>query len=162
VARHTAPEVLDIGCGPGRVGEAVLEAGAAAYLGIDVSPQMLALAHRRLDAHESVELIEGDFLDLQVPRRFDVVLALGVFEYLEEPARAAAWMHARCSSELVGSFTRWDWVKGPLRHAHYRLHRCPIFDYTEAGAKELLAAAGFSKVDFPFSGRRGFLVSAAP
>jgi SAM-dependent methyltransferase len=161
VARHPAPDVLDIGCGPGRVAEAVIDAGAVAYIGIDLSPHMLALARRRLDGYQAVELLEGDFLELAVSRTFDVVLALGLFDYLEEPVRAAAWMRARCTSTLVASFTRWDWVKGPARHARYELHHhCRVFDYTEEGAEELLTAAGFSSVEFPYCGRRGFLVAA--
>jgi SAM-dependent methyltransferase len=162
VERHESPDVLDVGCGPGRVAEAVLDAGAATYVGIDLSSQMLALARRRLDRYDTVELLEGNFLDLDVPRRFDVVLALGLFDYLDEPARAAAWMRARCTSTLVASFTRWDRVKAPLRHLHYGLHRCPIFDYTEADAEGLLAGAGFSNVALAHSGRRGFLVEATP
>lgn len=162
VARHTAPDVLDIGCGPGRVAEAVIDAGAATYVGIDLSPQMLALARRRLDRYETVELLEGNFLDLEIARTFDVVLALGLFDYLDEPARAAAWMRARCRATLVASFTRWDWVKAPLRHVRYELlHRCPIFDYTKADAEALLVGAGFSRVELASSGPRGFLVTAA-
>jgi SAM-dependent methyltransferase len=163
VARLPAPSVLDVGCGPGRVAEAVLDAGAAGYVGIDLSPGMLALARRRLDRYEPVELHEGDFLELDDPRRFDVVLALGLFDYLEEPARAAAWMRQRCTSTLVASFTRRDWVKAPVRHLHYELlHRCPIFDYTAASAEALLVGAGFSGIAFPVRGRRGFLVTATP
>lgn len=162
VARHAAPNVLDVGCGPGRVAEAVLEAGAARYVGIDISPRMLALARRRLGGHEAVQLLEGDFFDLEVPGTFDVVLALGLFDYLEDAARGAAWMRARCASTLVASFPRWEWVKAPLRHLYYGLHRCPIFEYTEAEAAEVLTDAGFSRVGFPSRGPRGFLVLAEP
>jgi SAM-dependent methyltransferase len=161
VARHQRASVLDVGCGPGRVAEAVLDAGAATYVGIDLSAHMLALARDRLGRFDSVELYEGDFLDSDLRRTFDVVLALGLFDYLAEPARAADWMRARCSSTLVASFTRRDWVKAPIRHFRYELlHRLPIFDYTEAGTEALLTAAGFSSVEFSFRGRRGFLVTA--
>jgi len=158
VARHSSPTVLDVGCGPGRVAEAVLEAGAARYLGIDFSPRMLALARRRLEQHESVELIEGDFLDVDLPETFDVVLALGLFDYLADSVRAAAWLRARCSSALVASFPRRDRVKAPLRHLYYGLHGARLFEYTEPGVEELLRDAGFSDVEFPARGPRGFLV----
>jgi SAM-dependent methyltransferase len=161
VARHAAPTVLDVGCGPGRVAEAVLDAGASAYVGIDLSPRMLELARERLERFDDVELIGGDFLRADVRGRFDVVLALGLFDYLAEPAPAAAWLHARCSSVLVASFTRRDWLKAPVRHLRYELlHGCPVFDYTEARAEALLRAAGFSGIDVPRRGRRGFLVTA--
>jgi SAM-dependent methyltransferase len=158
VARHPAPEVLDLGCGPGRVAEAVIEAGATRYVGIDVSPRILALARRRLERHEAVELIEGDFLDVHLPGTFDVVLALGLFDYLEDPARAASWIRDHCASTLVASFPRWDRLKAPARHLYYALHGCPIFEYTEARSEELLRDAGFSSVEFPSRGPRGFLV----
>jgi SAM-dependent methyltransferase len=163
VARHPGAEVLDIGCGPGQIAEAVIAAGASAYVGIDLSAQMLALARRRLARYDAVELVEGNFLDLEIARTFDVVLALGLFDYLGDPVRAAAWLRAHCASALVVSFTRWDWVKAPLRHLHYEvLHRCPIFDYTEAYAQELLDGAGFSSVELALRGPRGFLVLARP
>lgn len=163
LAGHPSASVLDLGCGPGRVAEAVIEAGAASYVGIDLSPHMLALAGKRLDRFAAVELVEGDFTDLDIPRAFDVVLALGLFDYLAEPARAAEWMRPRCSSTLLASFTRWDWLKGPIRHFHYELlHRCPLHDYTESVAEAMLTAAGFSRVDFVSRGRRGFFVCATP
>ena len=158
MARHSAPAVLDVGCGPGRVAEAVLGAGAARYVGIDFSPRMLALARRRLEQHGAVELIEGDFLELDLPETFDVVLALGLFDYLAEPARAADWLRAHCSSTLVASFPRRDRVKAPLRHLYYGLHGARLFEYTESGVEELLRDAGFSDVEFPSRGPRGFLV----
>ena len=161
--RYAAPTCLDVGCGTGRVAEAVMDAGAVRYVGIDLSPRMLAYARARLEQFDAVELHEGDFLDLDVPQTFDVVLALGLFDYLEDPSRAADWLRARCSSTLVASFTRWDWVKGPIRHLHYDVvHRCRVFDYTEARVQALLTGAGFSTVELVLHGRRGFIVEAAP
>lgn len=161
VARHPGASVLDVGCGPGRVAEAALEAGARSYVGIDLSPRMLSLASARLARFDRVELREGDFLELRPGGEFDVVLALGVFEYLREPARAAAWLRSACSTVLVASFTRRDRVKAPLRRVHYALHGCRLADSTEERAEALLGAAGFGTVDFPHRGPRGFLVVAS-
>jgi SAM-dependent methyltransferase len=158
--RHLAPSVLDVGCGAGRVGAAVIDAGARLYVGIDLSARMLDVARSRLP--QGVELYEGDFLDLDIARTFDVVLALGLFEYLEEPRRAAEWLRARCSSTLVASFTKWDWIKSPLRRIHYGLHGCRVHDYDEAGAEVVLRSGGFANVEVVQGGRRGFVVEATP
>src|SRR5579884_2300994 len=48
VAGYPEPSVLDVGCGSGRIGEFVLEAGASRYLGIDFSEPMVELARARL------------------------------------------------------------------------------------------------------------------
>jgi ubiquinone/menaquinone biosynthesis C-methylase UbiE len=163
VARHRAPSVLDVGCGPGRVAEAVIEAGAGSYTGVDFSPHMLELAQARVGGFDSVELVEGDFLELDMPRTFDVVLALGLFDYLEEPGRAAAWMRANCGQTLVATFSRRDRIKTPIRRFHYELvHRCPLFFYTEADAEAMLLAAGFATVQLVARSRRGFFVTAVP
>jgi SAM-dependent methyltransferase len=152
-----------VGCGPGRVAEAVLEAGAGSYLGIDFSAPMLALARERLAGFEEIELVEGNFLDLHLGRTYDVVLALGLFDYFKDPAPAAEWMRAHCSSTLAATFTRWDWVKAPIRHLHYDLlNRCRTFDYTEERAGPMLRSAGFSSVEVKVSGPRGFFVLATP
>jgi SAM-dependent methyltransferase len=161
VAGHEAPSVLDVGCGPGRVGEAVLAAGAASYVGVDISPRMLLLAHTRLGGDPRVELLEGNFLELESAVSFDVVIALGLFDYVREPPRAAEWLRAHCSSTLVASFTRWDWLKGPPRRLEYALHRLPVRDYDATEVVELLSGAGFGRVEVVGNGRRGFHVVAA-
>jgi SAM-dependent methyltransferase len=158
VGLRPGASVLDVGCGPGHVAAAVLAAGAGTYVGIDLSPRMLDLARDRLVG--DAMLLEGDFLELDVPGSFDVVLALGLFDYLADPARAAAWLRARCASTLVASFTRRDRVKAPVRRLHYGRHGLSVFDYTEARAGELLSESGFTDIDVVSSGRRGFLVTA--
>ena len=163
VAREPSPSVLDVGCGPGRVAEAVMEAGAGTYAGIDFSPSMLRLARGRLERFRSVELLEGDFMEIDLPRDFDIVLALGLFDYIEDPGPAAEWMLARCGGTLVATFSRRDRIKTPIRRFHYELvHRCPIYFYTEAEAEAMLMDAGFETVEFVSRGPRGFFVTASP
>src|SRR5947209_16132531 len=63
VRSHDAPRVLDVGCGSGRIGEFVLEAGAQQYVGVDFSEPMIELAQARLERFaERVELITDDFM----------------------------------------------------------------------------------------------------
>src|ERR671934_234580 len=88
VAReYEAPSVLDVGGGSGRVGELLLEQGASRYVDVDLSDTMLALARDRLARFgDRVELVQGDFLQVPLAGSFDVVLALGYFDYIEDAA----------------------------------------------------------------------------
>jgi SAM-dependent methyltransferase len=161
VESYNAPRVLDVGCGSGRIAEHVLEHGAAEYVGIDFSEPMLELARERLGRFEGrVALVQGDFLEEPLEGPFEVVLALGLFDYLPEPEPFARRMHELCSGTLVASFPGWSWLKGPIRKVRYELvNGVAIFDYTEDGLRELLGASGFTRIDVIRPGS-GFLVQA--
>ena len=49
-AASERPSVLELGCGSGALGVALLELGASRYDGIDLSPESLAAARRRADS----------------------------------------------------------------------------------------------------------------
>src|SRR5436305_5973707 len=71
VRAYSDPRVLDVGCGSGRIGEFVLEAGAAHYVGIDFSEPMVDMARGRLGRFgQRVELILGDFLEATLDGQF--------------------------------------------------------------------------------------------
>jgi SAM-dependent methyltransferase len=179
VREHGEPRVLDVGCGSGRVGELALETGAGEYVGVDFSQPMLDLAAQRLQRFgERVKLVRGDFLTAPLDERFDVVFALGFFDYQSDahvyvrrmaelietaapakPARPSGGMASDAGS-LVASFPRWNWLKGPIRKLRYEvIANCPIFDYTERELRFLFGGAGFSRVLIR-QGRSGFLVRA--
>ncbi len=140
--------MLDVGCGSGRIGEPVLEAGARAYVGIDFSEPMLDLASERLERFgDRVQLVAGDFLEEPLEGPFEVVLALGLFDYLPEPEPFARRMRELCDGSLVASFPCWSPVKGPVRKVRYEwVNNCPIFDYTDESVTSLFLDAGFETV----------------
>jgi SAM-dependent methyltransferase len=163
VARgYDAPRVLDVGGGSGRIGEPVLEQGASRYVDVDLSDTMLALARERLARFgDKVELIQGDFCEAAVDGPFDVVLALGYFDYIEDAPRHARRIGELCAGSAVASFPRWTWTKGPIRRLRYEvINDCPIFDYTADGLRELFADAGFPRIELR-EGKSGYLVHAA-
>jgi SAM-dependent methyltransferase len=162
VRSYTDPTVLDVGCGSGRIGEGALEAGASRYVGVDFSAPMLDLARRRLDRFgERVTLVEGDFLDAPLSGQFDVVLALGFFDYIPNPGDFTRRMYELCSGEVVASFPKWSWLKGPVRKLRYEVvNDCPIFNYTERGLRSMFGASGFTRVDVVAATRSGYLVRA--
>jgi len=161
VREYDAPSVLDVGGGSARVGELTLENGASRYVDVDLSDTMLGLARARLERFgDKVELVQADFLTAPLEGPFDVALALGYFDYIEN-----APAHVRRLRELiapggsvVASFPRWTWSKGPIRKLRYEvINNCPIFDYTREGLLELFA--GFTNVEIR-PGKSGFLLRA--
>ena len=77
--------VLDIGCGPGTVSEELLDIADEVW-GIDLSPDMIALARERFenaDHKPNLHFRTGDAEHLQFESAsFDAVCCLGVFRYL--------------------------------------------------------------------------------
>jgi SAM-dependent methyltransferase len=161
VREFDAPSVLDVGGGSARVGELTLENGAARYVDVDLSDTMLGLARARLERFgDKVELVQADFLTAPLEGPFDIALALGYFDYIEDAAPHVHRIGELTSGSMVASFPRWTWTKGPVRKLRYEvINNCPIFDYTEDGLKRLLADAGFARTDIKV-GKSGFLVRA--
>jgi SAM-dependent methyltransferase len=161
-AEYESPRVLDVGCGSGRVGEDVLMGGAAGYVGVDFSEPMLALAEERLARFgDRVRLVQEDVLDADLGEPFDVVLALGFFDYTPDPHLFVRRMREACRGTAVASFPRWNWFKGPIRKVRYEvINDCPIFNYTERELRFLFGAAGFARTEVTSRGRTGYLVRA--
>ena len=158
---YDAPTVLDVGGGSGRIGELILAEGASRYVDIDLSDTMLDLARERLERFgDKVELVQGDFLTTPLEGTFDVVLALGYFDYIEDAAAHTRRIGEVCSGSAVASFPRWSWTKGPVRKVRYEvINSCPIYDYEREGIRQLFDEAGFGKITIR-QGRSGFLARA--
>jgi SAM-dependent methyltransferase len=77
-------DVLDLGCGAGTFGTELLAAGAASYLGVDGSANMVALATAQL-RQSGAEVIHADLQTWPMPvARFSRVCARLVLHYLPD------------------------------------------------------------------------------
>jgi SAM-dependent methyltransferase len=164
VRAYTAPRVLDVGCGSGRIGEFVLDAGASHYVGVDFAEPMIDLARARLQRFAaSTELIVDDFLSAPLKGPFEVILAVGLFDYVPEPHRFSRRMFQLCAPDgcVVGSFPTWSLVKGPVRKVRYEwIGNCPIFNYSRRELELMFGASGFERVEITSPGHSGYLVRA--
>jgi 2-polyprenyl-3-methyl-5-hydroxy-6-metoxy-1,4-benzoquinol methylase len=156
--------VLDVGCGSGRYMIEYAHRGAQKVVGLDFSPQMLSLA-RALAAQEGVqercEFLEADFRRSEFQERFDVVLAMGVFDYLEKPVEFLLRMIALSRGKVIGSFPGKNPLRMRLRKFRYALRHCPVFFYTERDMHQLAHSAGLTRyqlVFIPYSGTGYVLV----
>jgi SAM-dependent methyltransferase len=165
VRAYTQPRVLDVGCGSGRIGEFVLEeAGAAHYVGVDFSEPMIDMSRARLARFaDRTELLVDDFLTAPLDGPFEVILAVGLFDYLPEPHHFARKMFDLTAPGgcVVGSFPTWSLIKGPVRKVRYEwIGNCPIFNYSRRELELMFGASGFDSVEIQSPGRSGYLVRA--
>jgi SAM-dependent methyltransferase len=85
--------VLELGCGPGFLAEALLKNSALSrYALVDFSPHMLELSHQRLVAFEGrTVFFQRDFKDkdwtAEIPAGFDVVVSLQAVHELRHASR---------------------------------------------------------------------------
>jgi len=164
VKAYDAPRVLDVGCGSGRIGEFVLEAGAGRYVGVDFSEPMIEMSRARLNRFaDRTDLIVDDFLTADLHGPFEVILAVGLFDYLPEPHRFTRRMFELCAPGgcVVGSFPAWSLLKGPVRKVRYEwIGDCPIFNYSRRELELMFGASGYDRVEIASPGRSGYLVRA--
>lgn len=94
--------VLDLACGEGFYTRSLKEAGAAAVVGVDVSPAMIALAMQREQASPAgIEYVCADAAELPDLGTFDRVVAAYLLHYAPDRSVLAAMCSgvARCLGE---------------------------------------------------------------
>jgi demethylmenaquinone methyltransferase/2-methoxy-6-polyprenyl-1,4-benzoquinol methylase/ArsR family transcriptional regulator len=118
--------LLDLGTGTGRMLE-LLAPLAVRAVGMDQSPQMLALARARLEKAglRNIQLRQGDIYALPFERDFyDLVIVHQVLHYLDDPARAvreAARGLRPTGRLLIVDFAPHEEESLRSNHAHRRL-----------------------------------------
>ena len=86
-------ELLEIGCGVGRIG-LELAPHCRFWTGVDISGNMLAVARERLAKLQNVRLVKLDHVGLHLfeAHSFDVVYSTNMFDHLDETDR---WLYIR-------------------------------------------------------------------
>lgn len=145
VASTQARSVLDVGCGPGHYLSALAKMGVPRLVGIDLSERMLELARRNLAAQGStgVELVQRDFLGWETTEQFDVVLALGYFDYFDNPVEHLSRMRALARHSVFASFPSRHWFRAPFRRVRRALRGTRVFFFDADDIRRLGAQAGF-------------------
>src|SRR5690606_37896097 len=116
---------LDIGCGSGVYSIALARRGAARVLGVDFSAPMLDLARSaaaEAGVRDRTEFVRNEFLAHNFgDETFDVSIAMGVFDYLEEPEPFLTKMARLTRGKVLASFPRFSLLRGTARRLRYRL-----------------------------------------
>jgi 2-polyprenyl-3-methyl-5-hydroxy-6-metoxy-1,4-benzoquinol methylase len=141
--------VLDVGCGSGRYAVEFAKRGAARVVGVDYAPGMLALAREYAAASgvgSRCEFVQGDFTAQVIDQRFDLAIAIGVFDYQDKPVEFMRKMVEHCSGRIIATFPGRSLIRMPLRKFRYWLGNCPVLFYREQEVRDIGARAGLRRV----------------
>jgi 2-polyprenyl-3-methyl-5-hydroxy-6-metoxy-1,4-benzoquinol methylase len=137
--------VLDVGCGSGRYALALAGAGASRVVGVDVAASMIDLARRQAEAAglaARCEFQTAPFLEFNTAERFDVVIATGYMDYLEDPLPHLRAMVKMCRGRLFISVPKRFEYRVPIRKARFAIERGYVRFYGRREFEALAASAG--------------------
>jgi len=126
--------VLDVGCGSGQYALALVELGVRRMVGIDFSREMIDLAirktHQIRQGGAELEFVCADFMEFQTRERFDLVIAMGFFDYVKDPNVVLRKMKVLSKEFVVASFPSISVYRTPIRKIRYIVKRCPVYFYS--------------------------------
>lgn len=157
-------KLLDIGCGPGVMTQEITKQGWL-YHGVDVAPGMIAAAQDRFKFDPRTHFQVGSIYTLPFPDNyFEVVVAMGVMEYLDDESSALREMLRvlKPSGRLIISLPNWwsparmwdRWVITPFMRLIRLLLRKPAStklihrEYRVKNYLKLLTAQGFKPLSW--------------
>ena len=157
----TGKTVLDVGCGSGIYCLEFARQGAKKAVGLDIAKGMIELAQQKAQAlkmDDRCQFIHIDFMGWESPETFDVVLAMGVFDYLSEPLPFLKKMVEKSKGLVLASFPGRSFLREPIRKLRYRWKGFPVYFYSKEDIAELAQKAGIRNFEvIPFSSSAYFL-----
>lgn len=152
-------EILDVGSGAGLQAMMLANEGIN-VTGIDISDNMVrraqAIAQTGFLKKDSgkVDFRVCDLLDAGLEKTYDMVMALGVFDYTAQPLVYLSKMKELARKEVLASFPASADILFPQRWLRYKfLKRCDIYCYSRKKIEGLANACAFSKWDIKKLGR---------
>ncbi len=154
-----ARRVLDVGCGSGPLFAPLTKLGVH-VTGIDPAPAMVDLARREASAHPGQVTVEKrGWEEIEEVDAYDATVALGVFDYVDEPSELLRRM-GRAGSHVIGSFPA-PGLRLKLRQVRYGARGVHVHGYRRADLDKLAATCGLDVAKVDLLGRAGFLVMFA-
>jgi 2-polyprenyl-3-methyl-5-hydroxy-6-metoxy-1,4-benzoquinol methylase len=154
--------VLDVGCGSGRYAVELARRGAAEVVGVDFSAEMLRLAQElaaREGLSERTRFVRADFDEYRDAQGFDVVIAIGFFDYVGDPTATLAHARELTRGRFLASFPAPAFPRALLRRIRYGRRGVRLTFYTPEDVHRLAEAAGFSIVQVLPLASGSFLVA---
>ncbi len=122
---------------------------------------MVGLARRLVQSfgcERQCRIIQGDFMKLSFPQKFDLAVALGVFDYLDDPVSFLKKMILCCRSLVLFSAPGYSWMRMPLHKLRYMLKNCPVYFYSRKRLADICDSAGLEQFEIRPIASSGFVV----
>jgi len=154
--------VLDVGSGPGRNSVLfVKEAGASRVVGVDLAADMVRIARELAERHgvaDRCSFAQGDIMTFDPGGgRFDVAVALGVMDYVADPAAMLARMRELSRREVIASFPAFAPLRVAQRRIRYALGGCRVYWFWKSEIEGFFRKAGFAGCELLPCSRAGWL-----
>jgi len=142
----TDKTLLDVGCGAGRVSFLLAKKGAK-VTGVDYSQNMIDLAkkHKATQHLPNTEFLYGDLEQFSSDTKYDISIALGVVDYVDNAKEFISKMNALTKHKSIVSFhMRFSYNSLPRKLWLMSKH-CPVKFYTKNEIVKLYASLGVKK-----------------
>jgi SAM-dependent methyltransferase len=151
-----AKQVLDVGCGSGPLFEPLATKGVHVN-GLDPAPNMVSLARAEADRHPGMVTVqERRWEDIDEVDRYDAAVALGVFDYVDDPADLLTRM-GRAAPNVFASFPA-PGLRLKLRKLRYGARGVHVHGRRPADLARLAGGAGLQVASTRPLGRAGYFV----
>jgi hypothetical protein len=113
-----------------------------------------------MKVRDTCEFICDDFLTHEFADPFQLVIAMGFFDYVERAGPVLQKIASLTAGTFLASFPRDSFIWGLQRRIRYGLlKRCPVYHYDRGQLEDLYSAAAFANFTV-MDTSHGFFVAA--
>src|SRR6201999_1593827 len=96
----------------------------------------------------------SDILNWETDRMFELTIAIGLWDYIRDPAERLRRIHGFTSGTFLSAWPRfWTW-RMPVRKLRLQYFRgCPVYFFRKSEVRRLLCEAGFEVVGIETVGK---------
>jgi ubiquinone/menaquinone biosynthesis C-methylase UbiE len=142
--------IIDIGCGSGRLCYLLAKENASKVVGVDYSQKMIDIAKKFVKKKDLEEKIQFECVDFfakyETKEKFDISIALGVFDYLQNPEKFLDKMKMVTKEKIIVSYPAKYAFQAPIRKVWLYSRKCPVFFYTEPQLQRIYENARLKEI----------------
>ncbi len=147
---------LDVGCGTGKFVFEFIRRGAKKIVGLDISQNMIDECEKRArekGINQKCSFKKTDLLQFDHQEKFDIVIGIGLFDYIKNPLPILNEMQSRCKDKVIVSFPRfWTW-RAPVRKFRLGIKGCSVFFFKRKQIATMMNQAGFDDYSIKKTGQ---------